>query len=461
MPPALSARRLGLLGLLAAVAGCGTGRTAPGGRAAATEQTINELFNLATVYQRLGRLASPGPIPFVGNLATFAGRGDSTLVLLGLSLENHAFSFQRDRGSFAARYRVDASWQRPGMPPVQLVKDEFIRVNSFQETQRSDETILFQQAFLLAPGSYTLTVIVRDLQSNLFGRAERPIDVGTFPAGSVGGPVIAYQAEVRNSATEPVKVVLNPRGTVANGGSDTLLIYVEGYKLPGPTLVPVEVRDERDSVIYHSDIQFQGGKSAEGQVARLGSGAPPLGELAITVGAGAAAKKTTALVSFSRGWVVTNYDNLLSLLRYFPREPDLLNKLRGAKPVDRPALWRQFWTATDPNPATPENEALEQYFSRIAIANDRFRDEGGEGWRTDRGEVYVTLGEPDQSLETPPSSDRRLIRWDYSAYRVSLFFEGTFGFSRMRLSPQSRAEFARARAQAMHNPSTQRLTVQG
>ena len=34
-----------------------------------------------------------------------------------------------------------------------------------------------------------------------------------------------------------------------------------------------------------------------------------------------------------------------------------------------------------------------------------------------------------------------------------------FGFSRMRLSPQSRAEFARARAQAMHQSDTQRFTV--
>ena len=118
MPPALFAR---LLGLVAAVAGCATGRNAPGSQAAATEQTINELFNLSTVYQRLGRLASPGPIPFVGSVATFAGRGDSTLVQLGLSLENHAFSFQRDAGSFSARYRVDMSWQRAGLPPIQVV----------------------------------------------------------------------------------------------------------------------------------------------------------------------------------------------------------------------------------------------------------------------------------------------------------------------------------------------------
>ena len=51
-------------------------------------------------------------------------------------------------------------------------------------------------------------------------------------------------------------------------------------------------------------------------------------------------------------------------------------------------------TATDPIPQTPENEALDQYFTRVAIANERFKDEGGAGWRTDRGEVYTRWASP-------------------------------------------------------------------
>jgi hypothetical protein len=80
------------------------------------------------------------------------------------------------------------------------------------------------------------------------------------------------------------------------------------------------------------------------------------------------------------------------------------------------------------------------------VANERFRDEGGEGWRTDRGEVFITLGEPDQFYETPPSSDRRLIRWVYNEYQAIIDFEGTLGFSRLRMTPASRTEYARARS---------------
>jgi GWxTD domain-containing protein len=443
-------RRTVSTGLLLATVACGGPRRTPsGGVVPSTEQTLNELFNLSALYQRMGRLAAGGPMPFVGTIAFAAGRGDSTIARVGLSFDNHAFAFQREGRAFSTRFRVEIGFVRAGLSPVQAVRDEVVRVESFAETQRNDESIIVEQGFLLAPGSYTVTVTVRDPSSNVSSRAEQLAEVPAFRPGSTTMPILVYAAQTRERLTDSLAVVLNPRGTVANGGGDSLTMYVEGYALPGPAQVAVDVRDERDSIVYQGTIPFKGGRPLEGFVLRVPSDAPPLGELKITVGDGPQAKKATALVSFSRSWVVTNYDNLLALLRFFPWGSDKLNALRNAKPVDRPRLWREFWTATDPIPQTPENEALDQYFTRVAIANERFKDEGGAGWRTDRGEVYITLGEPDQVVETPPGNDTRIVQWMFSNYRALITFTGQLGFSRLRLTPASRAEFSRARAQVM------------
>ena len=448
-------RRTVPTGLLLASVACGGARRTPSGSVIpSTEQTLNELFNLSALYQRMGRLAASGPMPFVGTTAYVAGRGDSTIARVGLSFDNHAFAFQRDGRAFSTRFRVEIGFVRPGMPPVQAVRDEIVRVESFAETQRNDESIIVEQGFLLAPGSYSLTVTVRDPASNVSSRAEQLVEVPGFRAGSTTMPILVYAAQARERLADTLAAVLNPRGTVANGGGDSLTMYVEGYQLPGPARVPVDVRDERDSVVYQGSIPFKGGRPLEGFVLRVPSDAPPLGELKITVGEGPQAKKATALVSFSRSWVVTNYDNLLALLRYFPWGADKLNALRGAKPPDRPRLWREFWTATDPIPQTPENEALDQYFTRVAIANERFKDEGGVGWRTDRGEVFITLGDPDQAMQTPPGTDTRIVQWFYTTYRATITFSGQLGFSRLRMTPASRAEFSRARAQVMRQGAT-------
>jgi GWxTD domain-containing protein len=395
-------------------------------------------------------------MPFVGTVALLPGRGDSTIARVGLSFENHAFAFSREGTTFFTRFRVEYSFSpAPGpgesraAPVVQAVREELIRVGSFVETQRSDESVIVEQGFLLAPGSYVLGVTVRDPGSNAFSRAEQLVSVPAFRPGSLTAPILVYQARARQQPGDTLMLVLNPRGTVANGGGDSLLMYLEAVQLPGPRQVPVTVRDDRDSVIFQVEVPFQGGRPVETRLLRLASDAPPLGELRIVVGEGPEAQQISALVSFSRSWVVTNYDNLLALLRFFPWAPDRLNALRGARPADRPRLWREFWSATDPTPETAENEALDQYFMRIAIANERFKDEGGPGWRTDRGEVYVTLGEPDQVVETLPGSEERIVRWIYSSYRAVIDFTGRLGFSRLRMTPASRGEFSRARAQVM------------
>lgn len=59
-----------------------------------------------------------------------------------------------------------------------------------------------------------------------------------------------------------------------------------------------------------------------------------------------------------------------------------------------------FWRRRDPNPDTEENEFREEYYERIAYANEHFSS-GIPGWRTDRGRIYIAWGKPD-SVESRP-----------------------------------------------------------
>ena len=139
---AASAARQALTAALLGLAACGGGGGPSGSPSAQTEQTLTQLFNLSAVYQRLGRLASTGPIPFVGSVAFVAGRGDSTSVLLGISFENRMLSFQRDGGSFAARYRVyrmdGPRVNGPGQKVVRLTEKPIDVANFTDETKSTD-----------------------------------------------------------------------------------------------------------------------------------------------------------------------------------------------------------------------------------------------------------------------------------------------------------------------------------
>ncbi|HAF12439.1 MAG TPA: GWxTD domain-containing protein [Blastocatellia bacterium] len=68
---------------------------------------------------------------------------------------------------------------------------------------------------------------------------------------------------------------------------------------------------------------------------------------------------------------------------------------------ERERFIEEFWRRRDPDPDTDENEFKEEYYERIAYANEHFAS-GIPGWKSDRGRIWIMFGKPDER-ETHPS----------------------------------------------------------
>jgi GWxTD domain-containing protein len=68
---------------------------------------------------------------------------------------------------------------------------------------------------------------------------------------------------------------------------------------------------------------------------------------------------------------------------------------------EREQFIEAFWRRRDPDPDTDENEYREQYYERIAYANEHYAS-GIPGWKTDRGRIYIMYGKPDE-VESHPT----------------------------------------------------------
>jgi len=81
-----------------------------------------------------------------------------------------------------------------------------------------------------------------------------------------------------------------------------------------------------------------------------------------------------------------------------PKERDVFLKLQTD--MEREIFMGAFWKQRDPTPGTPANEFREEHYKRIQYANRFYgRSTPLPGWRTDRGRIYIILGEP-RSIET-------------------------------------------------------------
>ena len=316
-------------------------------------------------------------------------------------------------------------------------------VATFRETARTDESMIHQEMVDVAPGRYTLTVTLRDEGSGRSAQESMPVVVPRYAEAGLSTPMPIAEVSPRASLAAVPDLLLDPEGAAVAGRDSLLPVYLEAY---GDTARPVRllVRTERGTVMWNDTVALpaRGALRAgvvEVPVARLGLG---VSQLAFVRDGLADTTSTYVFVGYGDDVPVATYEEMVNYLRWFARA-DRLQKLRDAPEAERPAAWAEFLRATDDRPETPISEPLREYFSKVVRANGRFREEATPGWLSDRGRVYITLGEPDQVVE-PQLADfsrNRQQIWDYRAMNLQLVFYDQTGNGRWRLTQSSEVRF--------------------
>ena len=100
-------------------------------------------------------------------------------------------------------------------------------------------------------------------------------------------------------------------------------------------------------------------------------------------------------------------------------------------------VWfKNFWKQRDPTPETGKNELLKEFYKRIDIANNYFtvNAKDKEGWKTDRGGIYIKYGPPSdverqaEELNIPPYEI-----WFYDTIQRRFVFSDKSGFGDFQL----------------------------
>jgi GWxTD domain-containing protein len=406
--------------------------------------------DVSELYRDIGLLAAPSPVAFVGKVSSFASAfPDTTLVLVSISIPNRALTFTREGDRYRAPYEVKLSLNRGEIEAASVNAMEIVRVGSFREVNRTDESIIFQHYFHVPPGVYVISAMVRDVGGS---RGETQQDTITVPAlgmGRLSTPVVVYEATGRSRLDSAPGLLVSPRSSAVFGRDSTVAIYVEAYGQGTRLPVDFVVRNERgvqllrdSATLARRGALFSGVVSVP--ISTVGVG---IAQVSFTRRDAPDSVKAALFVSFGEDIPLMSFEDMLGYLRFFA-SASRLSVLRNAPPERRATAWAEFLRATDPIPETSINEDMQSYFGRIQVANAQFRMDRNPGWLSDRGMVFVALGEPDQILErnvnqqistTQMGATTRLQIWQYRNYNSQLvFYEDT---GRWRLTRPSETEF--------------------
>jgi GWxTD domain-containing protein len=82
----------------------------------------------------------------------------------------------------------------------------------------------------------------------------------------------------------------------------------------------------------------------------------------------------------------------------------------------------QFWEIRNPTPGAPTNPYKDEHYKRLAYASDHFSlNKSRDGWKTDMGKIYITLGPPEQKARYVNTSEVRAMEiWFYSSSHPAL-----------------------------------------
>lgn len=429
---------------------CGS-RGAPGRPVPARDESFARPLE---IYDQMGLIAGPANFPAVATIATLAGPADSSYVLLALSMPNSALRFQRAGDTFTAEYRIEFTLLRDTTPVAHAEASEPVRVGSFAETSRSDESIVFQQALAVPPGRYVARLHAADVNSTRGFRSTDTIDVPAYgpAAGRLATPLLVYRADGRASRSELPALIANARHAVPYGG-EAPRVYVEAYGLRSDERVELRVLDEAGEAAWSGTALLPHGDSTMRYgVVEVPPGTLPLGRLEIevaNVGATVPPARTPLVLTISEQWMIANFEEVLGFLRYVAH-PFEIDSLESATPAQRRERWDRFWAVRDPLEVTDVNEYRDEFFERVRYATEAFREAGGRaGWDTDRGEVYIVLGPPMQVLEryigiSEMSFEPNAEEWYYPdapGGRLSLLFIDRTGLDRYELISSSESAF--------------------
>ena len=230
------------------------------------------------LYRQSGLLAQAGAIPFVGSVRFLAGpTSDSTLVLIALSLANRSFLFTPQGSEERASFVVAISAHDSTNPAVRVENQQTIRVKTFKETARADESVVYERYLTLKPGTYALSVTVSDKNTANTNTGSMSVTVPPMAAGALSSPITVHTAVARDRRDTLPNLIANPRSTLVFGKDSLASVYLEMYDLPAGSRIALSVLTPDNNPLLHDTVTLTREQSIAGAVfglpmTRLGLG---------------------------------------------------------------------------------------------------------------------------------------------------------------------------------------------
>jgi len=323
-----------------------------------------------------------------------------------------------------------------------------VRVRDFNETTSDKLKSLTHQVMDIAPGTYEIDVQIYEPETQKRTVRQSSILVTDFGKDELSLSDIMLVNRL-TKVGDKTGVVPNVSGDFTRQ-KDGFYLFFEAYHVsPIDSLLLVcHIYDSRKVEVWKKDELEPPSESKIQIFVKVDSTNFPAGIYTLIVegydaraGSNPDLKATTSR-SFSVHWAdlpfsILNIDKAIEELKYVATDEEL-DYIEAGKTLDeKQKRFSAFWNKRNPDPSSGRNPLMEEYYRRVQYANKEFT-RYIDGWKTDRGMVYIRLGPPENIERHPFEMDSKPYEiWYYYQLDRECIFVDYSGFGDYRLQNPS------------------------
>lgn len=341
--------------------------------------------------------------------------------------------FTREGEDFIARYEVAVNLADKDKERIAgSIWSDTLRLNSYKETRKNSNTITSVKSFVVPASELTINVRVTDLYTKKSSILSDGVDQSKMYAGELAlGNIIIMNNENPGES----KLLMNESFYEI---IDTLRFKVRLLGDYAPYKVKYELK-VKDETKVNEVVELD----HTGPIDSLLSFVVPLVDMNYSnyslffIAEDSRENRVMTKANFRvrlRGvnFEIANMDEAIKQLIYITNDRLIREMITGSE-QDKTEKFKQFWSSLDPTPGTVENELMEEYYRRVAFSIEAFTVVQ-DGWKTDRGMIYILFGPPDEIQRGPFELDSKPYQvWEYYHIGKQFVFRDQTGFGDFRL----------------------------
>ena len=378
---------------------------------------------------------------FYYDIANFAVPDDSTMCRLHFYFKvfNDKLTFIKIDSVYKARYEISlVVLQDDNQVDGDIWKDEII-TDSYAKTNSSRDFQITHVSFDVEPGDYQLAITFEDLESEQVTKEKLSAHLRDFSKQSLilSDITLASRVEVDSVGLRGIQPEI-ANYTFAVG--QPLYAYFEIYDtvLNREVKISYEVKNIKNKKIASSTFSRKMNEFRNIAFFQINTENLSYGKFRLKLKVEAGDDKSEIEKLFIVRWSglpasISDLELAIEQLRYIADKKEL-KTIKKASDDKKYEEFLKFWKRRDPTPGTVANEAMDEHYRRVRYTNEFFTNVR-DGWRTDRGMVYILLGPPNDLVRDPYPIDGKPyeVWYYYQLNRNFLFYDDT-GFGDYRLA---------------------------